>query len=120
MEQFKFDSEVKVKHERTHTVKGRVTTVEPYTANTSNGEVPGWAFQVEGVPYPLRLLKGSIKDAVTREEMIGAVMEFKGNTRVYNEKTYFNPLTASVVKENSALAYRYSLMAKAGLQISNS
>ena len=95
------------KIERTFFVEGKVTFAQDY--KTSNG-LQGIAFEIEGVPYKLRVLNGSIKGGTNASHFIGCVVKFTGVDREYEGKTYFSPKDAVITKE-SAL----SKLAKAGV-----
>lgn len=96
MKQMEFSAQAP-KTERTHSLVGKVLFAEGYTAKTAKGEVQGLRLHLDSCPYPLNLLKGSIKGAPCKEgALIGASVSLKGTIRVYNEKEYFNPLECNV------------------------
>lgn len=94
---------------------GKVISTETYEANTSNGAVEGIVFELENLPYKLRLLKGSCKGASRAQHFIGCDVEFTGNIREYNGREYFNALDCRITRESSL-----AKLAKAGLSYSGS
>lgn len=79
---------------------GKCNHAEEYT--TKDG-VSGIAFEVTGMPYRLRLLKGSIKGGSKAPHFIGCTLNFTGVEREYEGRTYFNPKDVEVT-ERSELA----------------
>lgn len=85
------------KIERTFEVQGKVTFASDY--QTKNG-LKGIAFELEGIPYKLRVLCGSIKGGNNASHFIGCVVKFTGVDREYEGKTYFAPKDAETIVES--------------------
>ena len=111
IKQFSFTTAEK-KIERTFFVEGKVTFAQDY--ETSNG-LQGIAFEIEGIPYKLRVLNGSIKGGSNASHFIGCTVKFTGVDRDYDGKKYFSPKDAVITKE-SALAK----LSKAGVAYAGS
>ena len=95
---FQFNSIPDIRiHERTSMVTGKVIYAEDY--NTSTG-LPGVSMQIEGCPYNLRVLKGSIKGAGNAATLAGCIVTLTGVTKMYNEKEYFQPKDCTVNKQS--------------------
>ena len=91
--------------ERTSHVEGKVIIVEEYVAKVkqpddSVKEVPGFAFHVEGVPYPLRVLKGSVTGGTKAGHFIGCTVKFTGISEEYKGVTYFRPKDCIVTEQS--------------------
>lgn len=111
MKEFKFAERAKV-IERTNFIEGKVLSTEDYVTKTG---VPGIIFNVQGVPYGLRVLKGSLIGGTKGSHFVGCVVKFTGVTEQWENKDYFRPKDAEIVKE-SALAQ----LAKAGVAYAGS
>lgn len=98
------------KKEREVKFTGKVINAEEYLANTAQGSVTGIAFELDNLPYKLRLLKGSVKGGSRASHFIGCDVEFTGNTREYEGREYFNAMDCKTIRE-SGLAK----LAKAGV-----
>jgi len=96
IKQFSFSTAEK-KIERTFFVEGKVTFAQDY--ETSNG-LKGIAFEIEGIPYKLRVLNGSIKGGTNASHFIGCVVKFTGVDREYEGKNYFSPKDATTTVES--------------------
>lgn len=103
------------KIEREFIVTGKVKSAEEYSAKTKNGVVKGVVFEIDTLPYKLRLLNGSIKGGTRPGHFIGCTMDFTGITREYDGREYFSPLDGSVVTESGL-----SKLAKAGVAYAGS
>lgn len=86
--------------ERTHTHTGKVLYAEDYVAKGKDGDIAGVAMQVEGIPYPVRILKGSLKGAGNAATVLGCTITFTGVMREYNQRQYFNAKDAKVDKQS--------------------
>jgi hypothetical protein len=83
--------------ERTYFVEGKCTYASDY--ETSNG-LKGIAFEIEGIPYKLRVLCGSIKGGEKASHFLGSTLKLTGVDREYNGKTYFSPKDCAVLRES--------------------
>ena len=99
------------KIERTFTVSGKCINAENYEAKG----IPGISFEIEGIPYKLRVLKGSITGGSKASHFLGCTLTFTGIEREYEKKMYFSPKDCTVTIE-SALAK----LAKAGVAFAGS
>jgi hypothetical protein len=86
---------------RTHTITGKCISAQDYV--TPKGNIPGVIFMIEGVPYKLRVLSGSLTGGFTAKEFVRCTVQFTGTMRKHEEREYFNPRDARIVKK-SALA----------------
>jgi hypothetical protein len=111
LKKFEFSTAEK-KIERTFTVEGKCTYASDYETKTG---LKGIAFEIEGVPYKLRVLCGSIKGGEKASHFVGSTLKFSGIDREYEGKKYFAPKDCEVTRE-SALAK----LAKAGLAYAGS
>ena len=109
--QFSFTTAEK-KIERTFFVEGKVTYASDY--ETSNG-LQGIVFEIEGIPYKLRVLAGSIKGGDKASHFLGCTVKFTGVDREYEGKKYFSPKDAVITKQSVI-----SALSKAGLSYSGS
>ena len=100
-----------LKIERTFTVSGKCINAENYEAKG----IPGISFEIEGIPYKLRVLKGSITGGSKASHFLGSTLNFTGIEREYEGKKYFSPKDCTVTIE-SALAK----LAKAGVAFAGS
>jgi hypothetical protein len=97
---------------RTYFVEGKCTYASDYETSTG---LKGIAFEIEGIPYKLRVLCGSIKGGEKASHFVGSTLKFTGVDREYNGKMYFGPKDCEVLRE-SGLAK----LAKAGLAYAGS
>lgn len=97
---------------RTYFVEGKCTFADDYETSTG---LKGIAFEIEGIPYKLRVLCGSISGGSKAKHFIGSTLKFTGTDREYNGKMYFSPKDCVVTRE-SGLAK----IAKAGLAYAGS
>lgn len=111
MEKLTF-KERKVTHERTHTVEGKVLFAEDYI--TKDKSIPGVAMQIEGVPYTLRALKGSIKGAGSASTLIGCTVKINGDLRTYEGQEYLNPRDVVVIHQSGLAKIASAGVAYAG------
>jgi hypothetical protein len=116
MEKFQVKSITRsTKVERKYEVTGKVKFVETYMAKTKNGEVPGLVITLDELPYPVRVLKGSIKGAnASAGSILGCTVTMTGNTRTYQDNEYFNPLDCTVVQQSGLSKLAIAGVAYAG------
>jgi hypothetical protein len=90
---------------RTYFVEGKCTFADDYETSTG---LKGIAFEIEGIPYKLRVLCGSISNGSKAKHFIGSTLKFTGIDREYNGKMYFSPKDCCVVERDvySELAIR--------------
>ena len=96
MEKLTFEKQAKT-IERTHSISGKVLYAEDYVASNN---VPGVNIQLEGCPYNLRVLNGSIRGAGNASTVLGCTVTLTGIMRDYNGKAYFNPKDLVVDKKS--------------------
>jgi hypothetical protein len=97
--------------ERTYFVEGKCTYASDY--ETSNG-LKGIAFEIEGIPYKLRVLCGSIKGGEKASHFLGSTLKFTGIDREYEGKTYFSPKDCVVLRESGLAKCTRGNLAYAG------
>lgn len=100
-----------LKIERTYTITGKCISAEDYEAKG----IPGIAFEIENIPYKMRVLKGSIQGGSKASHFLGSTLTFTGIEREYEGRKYFSPKDC-VVSVESNLAK----LAKAGLAFAGS
>jgi hypothetical protein len=83
--------------ERTYFVEGKCTYASDYETSTG---LKGIAFEIEGIPYKLRVLCGSIRGGEKASHFLGSTLKFTGIDREYNGKTYFSPKDCIVLRES--------------------
>ena len=110
MQKLTFEKQAKT-IERTHTITGKVLYAEDYVAANN---IPGVSIQLEGCPYNLRVLKGSIKGAGNASTVLGCTVTLTGIMREYNDKSYFNPKDLTVDKQSKQASMSASKIAYAG------
>ncbi len=110
MEKLSFEKQAKT-IERTHTITGKVLYAEDYVAANN---IPGVSIQLEGCPYNLRVLKGSIKGAGNASTVMGCTVTLTGIMRDYNGKQYFNPKDLTVDKKSGIATIAGAGVAYAG------
>lgn len=74
---------------------GTVTHAEDYVTNKKG--LAGISFEVEGMPYRLRVLKGSLKGGSKASHFINCDVQFTGVEREYEGNMYFDPKDAKIV-----------------------
>ena len=99
------------KIERTHLIEGVVVYAEDYTTKTG---IPGVTLQVEGVPYNLRVLKGSMVGAGNAATVMGCTVSLTGIMKDYDGKSYFNPKDLTVTKKSGLAKIAAAKVAFAG------
>jgi len=110
MQKLTFEKQAKT-IERTHSITGKVLYAEDYVASNN---VPGVNIQLEGCPYNLRVLKGSIKGAGNAATVLGCTVTLTGIMRDYNGKSYFNPKDLTVDKKSGIATIAGAGVAYAG------
>ena len=110
MEKLSFEKQAKT-IERTHTITGKVLYAEDYVAANN---IPGVSIQLEGCPYNLRVLKGSIKGAGNAATLMACTVTLTGIMREYNGKSYFNPKDLTVDKKSGIATIAGAGVAYAG------
>ena len=99
------------KIERTHEIEGRIIYAEDYTTKNS---LPGVTFQIEGCPYNLRILKGSIKGAGSAATLLNCDVKLTGVMREYEGRQYFDPKDLVVTRRSGIATLAAAKVAYAG------
>lgn len=74
---------------------GTIIHAEDYVTNKKG--LAGISFEVEGMPYRLRVLKGSLKGGSKASHFLNCDVQFTGVEREYDGNMYFDPKDAKIV-----------------------
>lgn len=101
-----------LKIERTHSFSGKVIFATDYVSKDK--KIPGVELQVEGCPYPLRVLLGSIKGANSASTLLNCDVNLTGIMREHEGKQYFNPKDCTVTRRSGIATLAATGVAFAG------